>query len=49
VAGEARKYGRRKAREQWLALLPNVHDGYVSWERFERAQGMIRANSTRNS
>jgi hypothetical protein len=49
VAGEARKYGRRKSREQWLALLPNVHDGYVSWERFERAQGMIQANSTRNS
>ena len=49
VAGEARKYGRRKSREQWLALLPNVHDGYVSWERFERAQGVIQANSTRNS
>jgi DNA invertase Pin-like site-specific DNA recombinase len=24
VAGEARKYGRRKPREQWLALLPNM-------------------------
>ena len=43
--GEARKYGRRKPREQWLALLPNMHEGYVDWERFERIQGAIQANS----
>lgn len=45
VDGEARKYGRRKPRSQWLVLLPNVHEGYVDWERFERIQGTIQANS----
>src|SRR3954462_6820972 len=25
---------RRKARNEWLALKPNTHEGYVSWERF---------------
>src|SRR5580693_4837619 len=24
---------RRKARTDWLTLLPNAHEGYVSWER----------------
>lgn len=32
---------RRKLREQWLALIPEAHEGYVSWEEFER---MIDAN-----
>ncbi len=45
LGGEARKYGRRKPRSQWLALLPNAQEGYVDWERFERIQGAIRANS----
>ena len=26
---------RRKARGEWLALMPNAHEGYVSWERAE--------------
>ena len=26
---------RRKARADWLALMPNAHEGYVSWERAE--------------
>jgi hypothetical protein len=24
---------RRKARSDWLALMPNAHEGYVSWEK----------------
>ena len=44
VAGEARQYDRRKPREQWLVLIPNAHDGYVSWEEFERIQRTISAN-----
>ncbi len=47
VAGETRKIDRRKPREQWLALIPNAHEGYVDWERFERVQGAIRANRSR--
>ena len=26
---------RRKARADWLALMPNAHEGYVSWEKAE--------------
>src|SRR5439155_21114545 len=25
----------RLPREEWIALLPNVHPGYISWEEFE--------------
>src|SRR3954463_3908999 len=35
---------RRKARSEWLALMPNAHDGYVSWERFEAIRTMVSSN-----
>jgi DNA invertase Pin-like site-specific DNA recombinase len=44
-AGKTLRSDRRKPRDQWLALIPNTHEGYVDWERFERIQGMIRANN----
>ncbi len=36
---------RRKPREQWLALIPGAHEGYVSWEEFERIVCAIRENT----
>jgi DNA invertase Pin-like site-specific DNA recombinase len=30
-----RSRSRRKARGDWLALIPGAHEGYVSWERAE--------------
>jgi DNA invertase Pin-like site-specific DNA recombinase len=42
--GEPRKGARRKPREQWLALIRNAHDGYVSWEQFEHIQQAIASN-----
>jgi DNA invertase Pin-like site-specific DNA recombinase len=42
--GEPRKGSRRKPREQWLALIPNAHEGYVSWEQFEQIQRAIASN-----
>src|SRR5438445_312205 len=42
--GEPRKRSRRKPREQWLVLIPNAHEGYVSWERFEQIQQAIVSN-----
>jgi Recombinase zinc beta ribbon domain len=42
--GEPRKGSRRKPREQWLALIPNAHEGYVSWEQFEQIQQAIASN-----
>jgi DNA invertase Pin-like site-specific DNA recombinase len=43
--GKPRYLCRRKPREQWLALLPGNHEGYVSWEEFERITGTIRENT----
>ncbi len=43
-AGEARQAHRRKPRAEWLALIPNAHEGYVAWEQFEQIQQAIKAN-----
>jgi len=43
-AGVERKRDRRKPRDQWLALIPGTHEGYVDWDRFERVQSLIRGN-----
>ena len=42
--GHAHRRSRRKPREQWIALIPNAHEGYVSWEAFEQLQQMISGN-----
>lgn len=43
--GRARQACRHKPQDQWLALIPGAHDGYVEWDRFERVQRMISDNS----
>lgn len=35
---------RRKPREDWLALIPGSHEGYVSWERAEAIRTMVSDN-----
>jgi DNA invertase Pin-like site-specific DNA recombinase len=35
---------RRRSRDRWVALIPRAHEGYVSWENFERIQKMITSN-----
>src|SRR3546814_19843374 len=35
---------RRKPREEWLALIPGSHEGYVSWERAEAIRTMVSDN-----
>jgi DNA invertase Pin-like site-specific DNA recombinase len=35
---------RRKARGDWLALMPNAHEGYVSWEKAEAIRMMVSNN-----
>jgi DNA invertase Pin-like site-specific DNA recombinase len=32
-------------REQWVALIPEAHPGYICWERFETNQGLLTANA----
>ena len=40
----ARQSTRRKPRENWLALIPGSHEGYVSWEQFEAIRATISDN-----
>ncbi len=42
--GQPRRVSRRKPREQWLALIPEAHEGYLSWEQFEHVQQMLTDN-----
>jgi DNA invertase Pin-like site-specific DNA recombinase len=42
--GESRASRRRKPRDRWLALIPHAHEGYVSWDEFERIQHMMASN-----
>ncbi|WP_292413641.1 zinc ribbon domain-containing protein [Mesorhizobium sp.] len=35
---------RRRTREEWLALIPDSHEGYVSWESAEAIRKMVRDN-----
>jgi DNA invertase Pin-like site-specific DNA recombinase len=42
--GEPRHRSRKKSREQWLALIPNSHEGYISWEESENIRRSVREN-----
>jgi DNA invertase Pin-like site-specific DNA recombinase len=42
--GEPRRGARRKPKEQWLALIPNSHEGYVSWEQHQQIRQAISEN-----
>lgn len=44
--GRVEKTRYRKPLEDWSVLIPNHHEGYISWNEFERIQGMLSANST---
>ena len=43
--GEPRQGSRRRPRQEWLSLIPNAHEGYVSWEQFEKIQSLIAENN----
>jgi DNA invertase Pin-like site-specific DNA recombinase len=43
--GEPRTSSRRRPREAWLALIPQAHEGYVSWDEFERIRQTMAANT----
>src|SRR5216684_3985738 len=44
AAGVIRPRSRRKARAEWLALIPGIHEGYISWERSEAIRKMVSDN-----
>ena len=40
----AKARARRKPREEWLALKPGAHEGYVDWDRAEAIRTMVSEN-----
>jgi DNA invertase Pin-like site-specific DNA recombinase len=36
---------RRKPRDEWLALKPGAHEGYLDWERAEAIRRMVSENT----
>ncbi|MGZ8409772.1 MAG: recombinase family protein [Hyphomicrobium sp.] len=46
IGGRAcRSYGHRKPLEEWETLLKNHHEGYISWEDYERNQEQLTRNA----
>jgi DNA invertase Pin-like site-specific DNA recombinase len=46
VDGRAvKKYGHARPQDAWTVLLRDHHEGYVSWEQYERNQERIRRNA----
>jgi DNA invertase Pin-like site-specific DNA recombinase len=43
---DGRKTFTEVPRDQWIALIPDAHPGYLSWERFETNQTLLSANAT---
>jgi DNA invertase Pin-like site-specific DNA recombinase len=42
--GAARYRSRRRPRSEWVSLIKDSHEGYVTWNDFERIQQMIAGN-----
>lgn len=46
VDGRAvKKYGHARPQDAWTVLLHDHHDGYISWEQYERNQDRIQKNA----
>jgi len=43
--GQPRRRTRRKPKDQWWALIPDTHEGYISWKQFEEIQQMMTNNA----
>ena len=44
VDSKSRRAHRRKHPEKWLALIPEAHEGYISWQEFQSIQQMLADN-----
>ncbi|PQP16566.1 recombinase family protein [Rhodococcus opacus] len=45
VAADGTKTFDTLPREQWIALIPDAHPGYIDWEQFETNQRLLSANA----
>lgn len=42
---DGRRTFQEVPRDQWIALIPDAHPGYITWERFETNQALLAANA----
>lgn len=42
---DGRRTYREVPRDQWVALIPDAHPGYITWDRFETNQQLLAANA----
>ena len=42
--GETKKMSRRRPRDEWISLIHDHHDAYITWQQFEQVQTMIADN-----
>ena len=43
--GDTRMVIERLPRDEWTALIPNAHPGYITWEEFEENQRRLHENA----
>jgi DNA invertase Pin-like site-specific DNA recombinase len=43
-AADGKKLLRNRARNEWLACLPNAHPGYITWEQFQQNLKILETN-----
>lgn len=43
--GDPARKTRRKSPGEWIALIPDHHEGYIAWDDFQRLQEMIASNN----
>src|SRR6187200_2975079 len=46
LAANGKKTFEILPREQWIALIPDAHPGYISWQTYETNQRLLLANAT---
>jgi DNA invertase Pin-like site-specific DNA recombinase len=46
LAANGKKSYQVVPREQWIALIPDAHPGYIDWETYETNQRLLLANAT---
>ena len=46
LAANGKKTFQTLPREQWIALFPDAHPGYLSWDQYETNQRLLLGNAT---
>lgn len=44
AGGDGRMTVKEMPREKWITLMPGAHEGYISWEEYERIQNRLEEN-----